>query len=89
MVSIGKEGVCIESKGKQTEIPTDTVVIAAGYVPNHTLFDELIKLGVNAVSYTHLDVYKRQEEKGVDILKVPASGPENLVICLLYTSRCV
>ena len=48
VVSIGKEGVCIESKGKQTEIPTDTVVIAAGYVPNHTLFDELIKLGVNA-----------------------------------------
>ena len=61
--------------------------------------------GLNAVSYTHLDVYKRQglgrallglvinvEES---IALVVAVGPAELVlqaphkVCLLYTSRCV
>ena len=37
---------------------------------------------VQAVSYTHLDVYKRQDED-VHALSVQA------LTCLLYTSRCV
>ena len=49
------------------------------------------------VSYTHLDVYKRQELERVDIkdklgvLDIKAIINENITvnICLLYTSRCV
>ncbi|WP_186378800.1 hypothetical protein [Sphingobium sp. B2] len=37
-------------------------------------------LGVVAVSYTHLDVYKRQAQAG----RYAGCGR-----CLLYTSRCV
>ena len=49
--------------------------------------------GVEAVSYTHLDVYKRQDrnlfkEAMIRIgLDVPRSGIAHT--CLLYTSRCV
>ena len=42
------------------------------------------------VSYTHLDVYKRQEGK---LAAIAVSGPFGAVkeqcSCLLYTSRCV
>ena len=38
---------------------------------------------VKPVSYTHLDVYKRQHQKMAII------GNEQSLICLLYTSRCV
>ena len=47
------------------------------------------------VSYTHLDVYKRQQAKGEDRMKplqefVESKGGEFLFnTCLLYTSRCV
>ena len=52
--------------------------------------------GIDAVSYTHLDVYKRQQEDGSLLI----SGPNSNVMCndsnmyainscLLYTSRCV
>ena len=54
---------------------------------------------VSAVSYTHLDVYKRQEEDWVKIKETEAAieailfamgGSVELPrICLLYTSRCV
>ena len=43
------------------------------------------KLAFDAVSYTHLDVYKRQRRK-------PPGRPPDWVLnvaCLLYTSRCV
>ena len=55
--------------------------------------------GFISVSYTHLDVYKRQEvfhrtaqtlaeEAEVDThIRVVARLPRQLVICLLYTSR--
>ena len=50
-----------------------------------------------AVSYTHLDVYKRQQLKNPNglILGTPGSGKsfaakrEMTNACLLYTSRCV
>ena len=40
-------------------------------------------LGLDAVSYTHLDVYKRQGETSPNSLLCQRSS------CLLYTSRCV
>ena len=50
---------------------------------------------VNPVSYTHLDVYKRQvEQYGVYWVELdPTRGGEMAktrpCVCLLYTSRCV
>ena len=52
------------------------------------------------VSYTHLDVYKRQADDGLDkyrkeynkMLLDKATGANSIVqdkYCLLYTSRCV
>ena len=51
--------------------------------------------GVTAVSYTHLDVYKRQQlmqrtgadPDDIDLVIVATSTPD--YHCLLYTSRCV
>ncbi|WP_459448335.1 hypothetical protein [Erwinia amylovora] len=47
-----------------------------------------------AVSYTHLDVYKRQAERFLHVHRQNSHlercqrrGPDNA--CLLYTSRCV
>ena len=57
--------------------------------------------GFRAVSYTHLDVYKRQEERSMSWdkeriaqLQLPDLAdddphPRLLLDCLLYTSRCV
>ena len=53
--------------------------------------------GVDAVSYTHLDVYKRQVQqrrlkkylKRIIFLMKWTSIWERLFTCLLYTSRCV
>ena len=48
----------------------------------------------NAVSYTHLDVYKRQPD-GQELPKLIENAKENgikvteVIGCLLYTSRCV
>ena len=48
--------------------------------PLHHHFEQS---GWKAVSYTHLDVYKRQDS-------TPAIGrPSSRWACLLYTSRCV
>ena len=59
---------------------------------------------VETVSYTHLDVYKRQvESSNEDVVKIITLADENgypiykaramkegkSTICLLYTSRCV
>ena len=55
------------------------------------------------VSYTHLDVYKRQGEPGrcgIEVVRPHEEGEiavahevgdplAHLVVCLLYTSRCV
>ena len=50
-------------------------------------------VSVNAVSYTHLDVYKRQEIRIPVILKdfilIPVAARKLICACLLYTSRCV
>ena len=43
-------------------------------------------VSVVSVSYTHLDVYKRQ---GVRISVHPGRGTATTRACLLYTSRCV
>ena len=68
--------------------------------------DEEVKQGIariGAVSYTHLDVYKRQllENLGIKVEpnKYPdydsrivaqvVQGKKRFDICLLYTSRCV
>ena len=49
-----------------------------------------ITVRATAVSYTHLDVYKRQDR----VLMVGSGGIDGNafaggIICLLYTSRCV
>ena len=47
---------------------------------------------LQAVSYTHLDVYKRQvivHDLLRDVLQVEVRGLVHLRVCLLYTSRCV
>ena len=47
---------------------------------------------LGAVSYTHLDVYKRQVETGWEQYRAEfeaAGGPALEEACLLYTSRCV
>ena len=46
--------------------------------------NEKIYYNVDTVSYTHLDVYKRQMD---DYAK--EKGYANDITCLLYTSRCV
>ena len=47
----------------------------------------------DAVSYTHLDVYKRQNIRNADIHKaadlIRVGGDAERYCCLLYTSRCV
>ena len=57
--------------------------------------------GVRAVSYTHLDVYKRQIHNVIDILEkiendeltdidfLELRACDHSCACLLYTSRCV
>ena len=51
----------------------------------------LVKGTTNAVSYTHLDVYKRQHKTlgwlGVSTICFMIIGFS--ITCLLYTSRCV
>ena len=60
-------------------------------------------LGVGTVSYTHLDVYKRQEQELVAVRFFPELAQHTIPLamngqikhpgkgkdCLLYTSRCV
>ena len=41
------------------------------------------------VSYTHLDVYKRQVWGHATIQGNTITGTANAITCLLYTSRCV
>ena len=56
---------------------------------------------IEAVSYTHLDVYKRQEQNSVPglankrtaksarLIALGQPAAEDVMRCLLYTSRCV
>ncbi len=44
---------------------------------------------VEAVSYTHLDVYKRQVPAGGDLRLPDHAADPHRRGCLLYTSRCV
>ena len=44
---------------------------------------------VRSVSYTHLDVYKRQEYKFNYVVDKIKTYETKSKICLLYTSRCV
>ena len=54
-------------------------------------------LGLDAVSYTHLDVYKRQEversrrvlDGSVTVMCAKGGVEPQSETCLLYTSRCV
>ena len=46
--------------------------------------------GVEAVSYTHLDVYKRQDiDHDTNMPQLTAFAARQVRACLLYTSRCV
>ena len=68
---------------------------------DHVIEAMLTQLGATPVSYTHLDVYKRQVEntlaaiKGRTIHAFHTEGaggghaPDIIKVCLLYTSRCV
>ena len=66
--------------------------IEAGNKPS---YDALLALAdyFDAVSYTHLDVYKRQPLGSSSAVMLPASGlpfaSASSRTCLLYTSRCV
>ena len=65
----------------------------------HASRNAVIKGGSNTVSYTHLDVYKRQKKHGAEVAAVGngTAGRETEAFiralpgwsCLLYTSRCV
>ena len=51
---------------------------------------------IEAVSYTHLDVYKRQAyDRKIPLIHLGITDPRiapsegHLELCLLYTSRCV
>ncbi|WP_459505229.1 hypothetical protein [Erwinia amylovora] len=46
-------------------------------------------LGSNPVSYTHLDVYKRQAERRPESAFLLCANRAGFEPCLLYTSRCV
>ncbi|WP_459447885.1 hypothetical protein [Erwinia amylovora] len=54
--------------------------------PSALLAREAVRL--NAVSYTHLDVYKRQGRQ-LPAFSVTGTGSCQVKRCLLYTSRCV
>ena len=77
---------------------------AAGYIVRHKLRDRQGRISDTAVSYTHLDVYKRQGYHPCDIGILTCAfesrrgtllggqfdwGGRLLKSCLLYTSRCV
>ena len=59
-----------------------------GRLSGPELSDGLIR---GPVSYTHLDVYKRQKQDWADVKRVEIwpKDLERLYTCLLYTSRCV
>ena len=68
---------------KRYEIPASKLVLELGY-----------SIDYEAVSYTHLDVYKRQARGGSDQVfhgqpDPPKPVPGDPHRCLLYTSRCV
>ena len=46
--------------------------------------------GFASVSYTHLDVYKRQLQGLLSLVRAAGAAVEGVgIACLLYTSRCV
>ena len=85
---------------KRTEVYNEEVPFSIEHEqdPNlqqgYTKVTQIGEKGINevtAVSYTHLDVYKRQIPGTTNLLKVAVAG-YSLVRgrgCLLYTSRCV
>ena len=57
-------------------------------IGGQALIEGIMMRGPETVSYTHLDVYKRQ----ADWLSRPGAVPHARALsraCLLYTSRCV
>ena len=71
---------------KYLRIPSTTIYGGAGMGPQQ----DALRRGVDPVSYTHLDVYKRQARRAS---ARPAdkriAGRRCRLTCLLYTSRCV
>ena len=56
------------------------------------VYNSCVSAGMDSVSYTHLDVYKRQgyESKEISISHLKTYTVElSEATCLLYTSRCV
>ena len=53
------------------------------YMHTRVIILLIVTYSVCAVSYTHLDVYKRQWQGILSMIT------EETQICLLYTSRCV
>ena len=52
----------------------------------------VLKIGTGTVSYTHLDVYKRQVQRSGNAQEIITDSDEDRCgtsTCLLYTSRCV
>ena len=84
----------LEELNKQGEEGRKKIAQITRYVTVGLGFVQAVALtaGLGAVSYTHLDVYKRQGSgKGAPEYWVAVVKPGRVLfeICLLYTSRCV
>ena len=77
-----------------------TIAVDISHPTNHFVPKETLGAGVDriaAVSYTHLDVYKRQAARGVAPRADGSARQQRPTVvtghslggCLLYTSRCV
>ena len=86
----GVAGITVTVKGSNNATQTS----------NDGTYSVLVPQGANTVSYTHLDVYKRQQEYRMDGFRFDLSkgftqkqtcdnSGGNCNVCLLYTSRCV
>ena len=95
--------VCIVCEGEEgLKKETVEIVLADGQEVSRAVIDEMIitpprskiiERGTRSVSYTHLDVYKRQVYLCSRSGYLPRSGSfkgyNPYYSCLLYTSRCV
>ena len=70
---------------------TDAVILGITIRDEYDAQQEMLRNAVSSVmsfSYTHLDVYKRQEEDAAMItVEKSFSGASVSITCLLYTSR--
>ncbi|WP_228705692.1 S-ribosylhomocysteine lyase, partial [Klebsiella pneumoniae] len=73
----------------QNQIPELNVYQCGTYTMHSLEEAQDIARHIIAVSYTHLDVYKRQDRAVPAPLKERPMVTALIIVCLLYTSRCV